>query len=99
MNCPNANKPATQNCYSTSGLKKVNLKKVHISKMTGKLIGLNAISTNTTTNEFCIKQFLSDKDTICKNCYSHIMLNSYRKNMQACLQRNSDLLSTSILHQ
>ena len=27
------------------------------------------------------------------------MLNSYRKNMQACLQRNSDLLSESILHQ
>ena len=71
---------------------------VHISKMTGKLQGFNAISTNTTTNEFCIKQFLSNKDTICKNCYSHIMLNSYRKNMQACLQRNSDLLSTTILH-
>jgi hypothetical protein len=72
---------------------------IHISKMTGKLESLKAISTNTTTNEFCIKQFLSNKDTICKNCYSHIMLNSYRKNMQACLQRNSDLLSSSILHQ
>ena len=33
----------------------------HISKMTGKLESLKAISTNTTTNEFCIKQFLSDK--------------------------------------
>ena len=100
MNCTQRTKPLFTHCYSSKLMDKTKqFKKVHISKMTGKLLGLNAISTNTTTNDFCIKQFLSDKDTICKNCYSHIMLNSYRKNMQACLQRNSDLLSTSILHQ
>ena len=32
-----------------------NFPKVHISKMTGKLQGLQAISTNTTTNKFCNK--------------------------------------------
>ena len=31
------------------------MNKVHISKMTGKLQGLQAISTNTTTNKFCNK--------------------------------------------
>jgi hypothetical protein len=71
---------------------------VHISKMTGKLDGFQAISTNTMTNQFCIKQNASNKeDNICTKCYSHTMLKSYRKNMQPSLQRNSDLLSTKVL--
>ena len=71
---------------------------VHISKMTGKLDGLHAISTNTVTNPFCQKMNTSG-DTICRQCYSHGMLNSYRKSMQASLQRNSDLLSDRVLDQ
>ncbi len=59
----------------------MNIQQVHVSKMTGKLEGFKAISTNTTSNPFCIKMFRAKKDTICKNCYSHIMLTSYRKNM------------------
>lgn len=71
---------------------------VHQSKMTGKLDGFKAISTNTTTNPYCIKQNSSGKaDNICTKCYSHTMLKSYRKNMQPALQRNSDLLSGRIL--
>ena len=71
---------------------------VHISKMTGKLDGFQAISTNTMTNSFCIKQNASGKaDNICTKCYSHTMLKSYRKNMQPSLQRNSDLLSAKVL--
>ena len=71
---------------------------VHISKMTGKLEGFRAISTNTTTNPYCIKQNASGRaDNICTHCYSHTMLNTYRKNMQASLQRNSDLLSRKTL--
>jgi hypothetical protein len=62
---------------------------VHISKMTGKLDGFRAISTNTVTNAFCQKMNTSG-DTICRLCYSHEMLKSYRKNMQPSLQRNSD---------
>jgi hypothetical protein len=71
--------------------------KVHISKMTGKLDGFLAISTNTATNEYCIKQHEKGKQTgenICGDCYSHTMLRTYRKNMQPALQRNSDLLSS-----
>lgn len=71
---------------------------VHISVMTGKLDGLRAISTNTRTNPYCIKQNASgDPDNICTKCYSHTMLSSYRKNMQPALQRNSDALSTRVL--
>jgi hypothetical protein len=71
---------------------------VHISIMTGKLDGLRAISTNTRTNDYCIKQNQSaDPDNICTKCYSHVMLSSYRKNMQPALQRNSDALSQRML--
>ena len=70
---------------------------VHISKMTGKLEGLRAISTNTATNEYCIKQnTTAKKNNICTVCYSHTMLKSYRKNMQPALQHNSDFLSSKI---
>jgi hypothetical protein len=71
---------------------------IHISVMTGKLDGLRAISTNTRTNDYCIKQNASkDPNNICTKCYSHTMLSSYRKNMQPALQRNSDALSMRIL--
>ena len=70
---------------------------VHISKMSGKLDGFKAISTNTLTNPFCIKMNKAKKETICKHCYSHTMLNGYRKNMAAALQRNTDLLSSRTL--
>ena len=67
---------------------------VHMSIMTGKLKDFRAISTNTVTNEFCIKMYKSkNKKIICTKCYSHDMLNSFRKNNQGALQRNSDLLS------
>jgi len=69
---------------------------VHISKMTGKLAEFQAISTNTATNDYCIKQHAKGKltgENICGDCYSHTMLRTYRKNMQPALQRNSDLLS------
>jgi len=71
---------------------------IHISKTTGKLDGFKAISTNTTTNPYCIKQNASgDNSNICTKCYSHTMLKSYRKNMQPSLERNSLALSNSIL--
>ena len=71
---------------------------IHFSNMTGKLKGLRAISTNTITNPFCIKMNNSKKDNvICKKCYSFGMLETYRKNMQDCLQHNSELLSNSII--
>ena len=66
--------------------------------MTGKLDGFKAISSNTITNPYCIKQNASgDSSNICTKCYSNIMLKSYRKNMQASLERNSQALANSVL--
>ena len=74
------------------------MQQVHISKMTGKLDGFKAISTNTITNPFCIKMSSTKKENIiCGKCYSVNMLETYRKNMQDCLQHNSELLSNSII--
>jgi hypothetical protein len=71
---------------------------IHISKMTGKLDGFKAISSNTITNPYCIKQNASvDESNICTKCYSHTMLKSYRKNMQASLERNSQALSNDLI--
>ena len=33
------------------------IQQIHVSKMTGKLEGFKAISTNTTSNAFCLKMF------------------------------------------
>lgn len=71
---------------------------IHFSKMTGKLDGLRAVSTNTATNEFCIKQNArDDADNICTKCYSHTMLRTYRKSMAPALQRNTDYLAAAEL--
>lgn len=71
---------------------------IHFSTMTGKLVGLRAISTNTATNDYCVHQNAhGGDDNICTKCYSHAMLRTYRKNMAPALQRNSDLLSSRLL--
>jgi hypothetical protein len=69
-----------------------------ISKMTGKLAGFHAISTNTLTNEFCKKMYSSGKkDLICTKCYSMEMLQGLRKNCAPAWQHNSDILSGGII--
>ena len=73
------------------------LSNVHISTMSGKLEGFRAINTNTLTNKFCIKMNKASKNTICSVCYSHTMLNGFRKNTAPALQRNSDLLGSRSL--
>lgn len=70
-------------------------RRVHLSVMTGKLDGFRAINTNTVTNPFCLK--MKESDTICGKCYSHRMLNTFRKSCQPSFQRNSELLSEAVL--
>ena len=75
-------------------------KMIHISKMTGKLEGFQAISTNTVTNSYCNKQYKKqDPNNICSFCYSNEMLRTYRKSVATALQRNSDLLTSKVLHE
>ena len=69
-----------------------------ISTMSGKLKGFKALNTNTLSNDFCVKMYNSGKnDVICTFCYSHRMLNTYRKSCVDPWQNNSDLLSKSLL--
>ena len=69
-----------------------------ISKMSGKLKGFKALNTNTLSNEFCIKMYnCGNKEIICTFCYSHNMLNTYRKSCVVPWQNNSDILSKSLL--
>jgi hypothetical protein len=70
------------------------LEQIKISKMSGKLSGIGAINTDTTTNEFCIRQ--KETDTICGKCYSHKMLSTYRKSCVPAFQHNSRLMSEVI---
>jgi len=65
-----------------------------ISKMTGKLKGIDAINTNTLSNSFCSK--MRETDAICKECYSASMLQGVRKNCVQPWQNNSDKLSKVI---
>lgn len=66
-----------------------------ISKMSGKLDGIQAINTNTVTNPFCMQESSkTDASKICTKCYSVSMLSSYRKNCQPSFQRNSDILAS-----
>ena len=71
---------------------------MHITKLSGKLDGFRSLSSNTTTNPFCIKMNATTKDNIiCKECYSMSMLKGFRKNAAPALQRNNDLLASRIL--
>jgi hypothetical protein len=69
--------------------------KLHISKGAFKLDKIDNISTNTKTNDYCIKQH-KKQNTICFKCYSFKGLD-FRKNMIPLLQNNSDLLSKNII--
>ena len=65
------------------------------SKMTGKLEGIPALNTDTTSNKFC--QAMSKReDTICSVCYSWNMLKTFRKNAVPRFKSNSDYLSYKI---
>lgn len=66
-----------------------------VSVMTGKLKDIDAINTNTLTNEFCQK--MQKTDSICKKCYSQKMLEGIRKNCAPAWQRNSDELSGGMI--
>ena len=74
------------------------IEQIKQSKMSGKLFGIGAINTDTTTNDFCIKQHSlpKKKGNICSFCYSHNMLTKHRKNCVPAFQHNSRLLSELI---
>jgi hypothetical protein len=67
-----------------------------VSKMTGKLEGLEAISTSPLDNEYC-QRMSAGGVGICEHCYSCSMLNGLRKNCRPAWKRNGEILSSRIL--
>ena len=65
------------------------------SKMTGKLEGIPALNTDTTSNKFC-QAMSKKKGTICNVCYSWNMLKTFRKNAVPRFKSNSDYLSYKV---
>jgi len=63
--------------------------------MSGKLEGIPALNTDTTSNKFC-QAMSKRKDTICSVCYSWNMLKTFRKNAVPRFKSNSDYLSYKI---
>jgi len=67
---------------------------VHISHHSGKLAGIDSISTSTLNNSYCSK--MRKTESICKHCYA-ANLESFRPNLSVALVRNDKLLSTELL--
>ena len=70
-----------------------------ISQGIGKMQGIKSISTNTLTNDFCIKMHASKNNLIiCGHCYSYEGLEMARfPNQVKALQRNSNILANKEL--
>ena len=68
---------------------------IKISTLTGKLKGFRALNTNTLSNEFCSK--MRNSDAVCRKCYSAAMLQGVRQNCIPPWEKNSKILSGSVL--
>ena len=69
------------------------LEQIKTSNMTGKLLGLQAISTNTRSNPFCQKMSQGGDNIICSKCYSMATLKrGYYPSLEPALEHNSTLL-------
>jgi len=67
-----------------------------ISKMSGKLEGLKALNTSPLNNPFC--QRMADiEESICQECYSIRMLQTFRANCNPMYIQNGEILADCIL--
>jgi len=67
---------------------------VKISKMTGKLYGVDAVNTSPLDNGWCRSmELVPDADHVCVECFSFAMLRGSRKNCRASWAKNGEVLS------
>lgn len=64
---------------------------IHVSKMTGKLEGFQAVNFDPTSSKFCSKMH-NVLGAVCKHCYSYKAISSYRKSCAAPFRRNAELM-------
>ena len=73
------------------------MEQLKVSRMSGKLKGLQGINTNPLTNPFCNSMQKTKGDNICKHCYSRKMVTTFRENALPSWERNGNLLSKGIV--
>ncbi len=70
-------------------------KGLHITTHTGKMTGIPSISTTCRLNPHCLKR-AKDTNSICHKCYA-VRLTGLRANLENALERNTFLLTQSVL--
>lgn len=71
---------------------------IKISKMSGKLEGIEAINTNSLSNSYCQKMSnCKNKEIVCTKCYSQRMLKTFRTSCISAFEHNSRILSTKVI--
>lgn len=69
---------------------------IHITeKHTGKMKGMQSISTSVLQNEHCLER-IKNGDMVCSKCYSNKMMKMYR-NMDQCFTENGEILSKKVI--
>lgn len=69
---------------------------LHITlKHTGKMKGMQSLSTSCLCNKYC-KSYASDSSKVCSHCYAQTQMKMY-SNMQQCFERNTKILTKSII--
>lgn len=61
----------------------------------GKMEGMQSLSTSCLCNEYC-KNRSSNSELVCSHCYAQRQMKRY-KNLNACLERNTEILTSRIL--
>lgn len=62
---------------------------------TGKMEGMQSLSTSCICNKFC-QVYSKDPKRICSKCYAQSQMKIYT-NMQKCFERNTEILTTAII--
>lgn len=77
-------------------MKKKNVSLLHITKdHTGKMKGMQSLSTSCKQNPFCEARSRI-KGSICEKCYAQMMMKMY-KQLDPCMARNGEVLSSHVL--
>lgn len=69
---------------------------VHITTgHTGKMEGINSLSTSVLLNPICQKR-AQDKESICSKCFAEKIANA-RKELRGCLAKNTEVLTSQVI--
>lgn len=80
----------------TTHSKKSELAGLHYcTNHTGKMAGLESLSTSVNANPYCIKR-MQNGNSICSHCFSFSMMKQY-KALNECTSKNAEILTSGII--